>query len=215
MSESYSKNAEGDSSFRVVVRLGGSLLSLPDLNARLAKWIGKQDDLSVGRTRGTFVWIAGGGGKVDELRKQYASGAIAELDAHWKAIEVMDQNTRGLPDRVENFEPCVDSLDEVIRPNDDETNRHYPLSVTKSLRNHSDLPESWRVTSDSIAAQFAQQFKADELVLLKSRLATTSESSIKAMAELGLVDEHFPIAFQTKRLRIVDFRSDGFDEQTF
>ncbi len=55
------------------------------------------------------------------------------------------------------------------------------------------LPESWRITSDSIAARAACRTNADELVLVKSVQPATCGSA-QELAQAGFVDEEFPLA---------------------
>ena len=70
------------------------------------------------------------------------------------------------------------------------------------------LPETWDVTSDSIAARAAQSASAAELVLLKSALPMVA--TIPELAESGYVDRYFPDAARAlARLRLVDLPRPG------
>jgi len=73
------------------------------------------------------------------------------------------------------------------------------------------LPESWDVTSDSIAARLAQFARADELVLLKSALP--AEETIAEMSKSGFLDRYFPqAAAGLERVRIVNLRDAAYSE---
>ena len=75
------------------------------------------------------------------------------------------------------------------------------------------LAHSWGATSDSIAARVAIAASADELVLLKSRLAPQA-STMPAASAAGLVDECFPrVAASWTTVRVVNLRDDAFAEQ--
>jgi 5-(aminomethyl)-3-furanmethanol phosphate kinase len=54
------------------------------------------------------------------------------------------------------------------------------------------LPRAWNVTSDSIAAFLAINWRAAALVLIKST-PRPSGQSVKDAARDGLVDKHFPV----------------------
>jgi hypothetical protein len=69
-----------------------------------------------------------------------------------------------------------------------------------------DLPRSWEVTSDSIAACVAQVLQAD-LILIKS-VPTVEGSNPQFWAERGFVDRHFP-AFAPPKVRVVCPYRDG------
>ncbi len=68
------------------------------------------------------------------------------------------------------------------------------------------------VTSDSIAARLAHALRADELVLLKSRLPQPPCTAATA-ALAGYVDDYFPQAISVAcRVRYVNFRDPAFAE---
>ena len=54
-----------------------------------------------------------------------------------------------------------------------------------------DLPQSWDVTSDSLAAWLARRLEARRLVLVKS-VAAPAPLTAEALAARGLVDPLFP-----------------------
>ncbi len=68
-----------------------------------------------------------------------------------------------------------------------------------------DLPQTWDVTSDSIAARLAKELRADELVLLKSQDAPCQDS--QRLSDVGYVDPRFPhVACGIPRIRYVNLR---------
>ncbi len=68
------------------------------------------------------------------------------------------------------------------------------------------LPESWDVTSDSIAAWVGTNVEAQEVVLFKSCLPEAR--TYEAAAAVGYVDRHFPmVAAGWQQVRCVDLRA--------
>lgn len=67
-----------------------------------------------------------------------------------------------------------------------------------------ELPKSWDVTSDSIAARLAEVTGADELILLKSIKA--SVDCPQTAAHDGIVDSYFPQIAAALRARAVPCR---------
>jgi 5-(aminomethyl)-3-furanmethanol phosphate kinase len=61
------------------------------------------------------------------------------------------------------------------------------------------IPQSWDVTSDSIAAWLANKLGAQHLVLLKSDKSDSNELSIKAMTDNGMVDVAFADFVKNKK----------------
>jgi aspartokinase-like uncharacterized kinase len=55
-----------------------------------------------------------------------------------------------------------------------------------------DIPESWRVTSDSLAVWLARQLGAERLLLVKSTRLDAKPASAAALSRRGVVDPCFP-----------------------
>ena len=69
------------------------------------------------------------------------------------------------------------------------------------------LPQTWEVSSDSIAARVAEVLSAEELVLGKST-SISAESDWQQRADEGFVDQYFPeIATRIPIVRWVNLRS--------
>lgn len=199
-----------------VVKIGGSLLELPNLVPCLRDWFSRQSVL------GPTWFVVGGGSAVERLRTACRQGQLSESAAHWASIEVMQENTRKIAVRLlgtDKFCRLVDptALDGARSPHQEviEFVDVVPfLYQQAAMPNTPPLPCSWDVTSDSIAAAIAAGFEASECVLLKSRLPTT-ELSLEDLVEDGYVDPFFPaIAGRIPQIRMVDFRSKKFPEVT-
>lgn len=173
-----------------VVKVGGSLEStghLPALVTALERLVGTGHCLLV---------VPGGGRFADQVRQ---AGRKNDDEAHWAAIGAMDTmadellrlSIGGL--RVTDVGGALAAL----------ARRRLPiLAPADWLRVADPLPHSWDVTSDSIAAWFAAQVFARQLVLLKSvdlalqgadRSAPgfrAGRDEMAALARKGIVDNY-------------------------
>ena len=171
----------------VVYKLGGSLLSLDDLAARLRLLLRE-------RPEDRALIVVGGGSAADVVRGWSVTHALTESEAHWLAVRSLSLN-RALVRHLLPESREVSSRAEAL-PKDDS---HVPLllDVEACLRmaeheQRCPLPKCWNVTTDSIAAWIAHDWAAAELVLLKS-VGLPSELAVSEAAARGLVDSHFPL----------------------
>ncbi len=187
-----------------VIRLGGSLLGLPDLPARLADVLG---DFSRPRP----ILIVGGGEPVECLRRWDRLYGLGEETCHWLALRVLSIHT-GV---VEQLAPDLAAVD--VPGACPALWQRGKTPVLDSHRFIADvdahapdpMPRRWRVTSDSIAARIATTLGAPEVVLLKSTTFPPGLSTIEAAAK-GLVDPHFPTAARdVERIVSVNLRDDS------
>ncbi|MCH2375909.1 MAG: uridylate kinase [Planctomycetes bacterium] len=192
-----------------VVKLGGSLLDLPDLALRLTNFLSEFDRL---RT----VTICGGGPTVDLIRTWDRQLNLGEEASHWIALQARTVNAQVVARVVE----CVEYTSRIEDFTEIWSRGHVPvydaLTFIREIDEHSvaPLPRRWRVTSDSIAARLAIHLKAPELVLLKS--TTLPENlTLKRAAQEGFVDPHFPVAGrEVPRVVSVNLRSAEPEERT-
>jgi aspartokinase-like uncharacterized kinase len=191
-----------------VVKLGGSLLDWDALPRQLRRWLDVQPPA---RT----LLIVGGGRWAGAVRQEDHRRPLDERVAHWMCIDAMSITAR----LVSEWMPEVVLLDDVGQFHS--ACQETPLAILHVGRFLRDveptlpgerLPESWDVTSDSISARVAQCVGADELVLLKSTLAS-GPANPQAWAAAKLVDPFFPhVSGELFQTRCVNLRSDGFDE---
>lgn len=184
-----------------VAKVGGSLLALPDLATRLREWVAAE--------RGPMVLIAGGGPWADLVRRADKRFQFGEEPSHWLAVSTMRTTARLLaailPEAMLADEWPLDRAALIA-------NRVTILDPWEFLQADAvgefgpPLPQTWQVTSDSIAARLTHVLGARELVLLKSCPAPPDESPA-ALAKVGLVDEYFSRAAQGLKVRWVDLRS--------
>jgi aspartokinase-like uncharacterized kinase len=189
-----------------VVKLGGSLLDLADLVPRLRAWLAAQPACPT-------ILVVGGGAMVDAIRHSSEAHELRDAAAHWQCIRAMGVQAEtmiaALPeaelligvDAARRFDRKLDGPPLwILEPwhflrEDDRQGRLAPL------------PESWDVTSDSIAARVAELSGAEELVLLKS--APPPNGTLEELAAAGYVDRFFPQAARgPARVRFVNLRAD-------
>ena len=174
-----------------VIKLGGSLLTCPQLGERLPAWLAQQ-------RAATTVIVVGGGPLVDALRRLDAAKPIAEETAHWLAIDAMSLSARLIAEWFPGFR-LVEHVQDV--PRNCGKQPPYVLDVRELMRGQDlpgtkdvqRLPCTWDVTSDSIAAYAASVLQADELVLLKSAMPQ-DRGDFESLAAEGYVDAFFPRA---------------------
>lgn len=200
------------SSFRVV-KVGGSLLSLPRLASVLEQWLTRQPNMPT-------LLVVGGGDLADAVRALDRRQAIDEAAAHWMAVRAMQVNAFALCQVLTNAHWVTD-----LRPwcaaGGHTCGRIGVVAPEDFLKYHephqpgTGLPIGWHVTSDSIAARLADMVRAAELVLLKSTLPespSTTLSCREAVAQ-ALVDDYFPTcAVGLPHIRVVNLRSETQDE---
>ncbi len=186
-----------------VVKVGGSLFDLPDLGQRLKTWLAEQPSA-------VNVLLAGGGELADVIRRADERHHLGDSASHWLCIETLGVSAEWLAAiagaaLIRSLEALSDSgqtgttLTVVFDP------RGFLRLQEPSLAGER-LPESWQVTSDSIAARLATALAADELVLLKSGTAPAYER-LEDLAEVGFVDRFFPqAAGMVPRVRFENFR---------
>ena len=200
-----------------VVKVGGSLLDLPDLSARMRTSLASRDNLlpdrrgcatavephsTRDRSEVRNVLIPGGGALADCIRRYDATFQFQPRFIHEIAIETMRVTARLLAELLDV--PLVDDIDVAAIP--------APLTVLdvdKILKRepHAEgvrLNAEWSVTSDSISARVATMIGADELWLLKSVAAADKDA--QSLASEGVVDPEFPRYAKNLRWRVINLR---------
>lgn len=188
-----------------IVKVGGSLLTLPDLAKRLRCWLGQQSPA-------TNVLLAGGGILADEVRRWDERFGLGEETSHWLCIDLLDLTAQVLSALLPEAHLFRDYR--ALRTGSHETLIFAPgtfIRESEARLPGLPLPHSWDATSDSIAARLAEVTRAEELVLLKSSLPKPPFQGADLSG--GYVDRRF---VQTARslsvVRLVNLRDDAFAE---
>jgi 5-(aminomethyl)-3-furanmethanol phosphate kinase len=163
-----------------VVKVGGSLLGSPELERWLKIFVKFSD--------GNIIIVPGGGVFADAVRDAQKLSKISDACAHRLAVLAMDQF--GL--LLANMNPLLATASSELEIAE-RTWQHRAIVwlPSKMVLADDTIPQSWDVTSDSIAAWLAEKLEAKHLILLKSDKPDKTELSLKVMTKDGLVDEAF------------------------
>lgn len=172
---------------RVVVKVGGSLLQIPDLSVRLNKWL----------RNGSFqtILVPGGGGAADWIRKLDHVYRFSEVTSHWLAIRAMSLNAHVLSE-VMGGVSVIECVKDVLFQDGSQIAwilDPQKMLCEKSKSSDRELPCTWDVTGDSIAAWVTHQVSASTLFLLKAAPLGDINCVRQAVAR-GLLDSYFQTA---------------------
>ena len=163
-----------------VVKLGGSLMGHPGLDSVLDAVAAAQDRM---------VLVPGGGLFADAVREAQRRLGFTDVLAHRLAIRGMGAFAAILAER----DPRL-----VVTPTRSriEAARQAGLTpiwdASELMAGHPEIPETWDVTSDSLAAWLAARIGATALVLLKSAPLGPGPVDAARLAAAGVVDRAFP-----------------------
>jgi len=164
-----------------VVKLGGSLAADPVLR----DWL----DVLATHGRGRVVLVPGGGPFADQVRDAQESWGFPDDVAHRMALHAMEQFGLMLLGLAPSLIPAAteDDVRRVLQ-----TARvavWLPVAMTIA---EDEIPANWDVTSDSLAAWFAQRLNAERLILVKAAPAPRPDLEPAELSRLGIVDAAFP-----------------------
>lgn len=186
-----------------VFKLGGSLLSHPDLPRRLR-------DLLACRPDGRPLLVVGGGKTADVVREWDRVHGLGEERAHRLALRSLTLNEAFV------LELLPESVQVATRKEAENawSAGHVPVLSAHAFLNGEEqagstpLPHVWDVTSDSIAAWTAIHWPAEELVLLKSSPMPAGCTADEA-ARIGYVDSWLAkLAGKVPRIGWADLTAD-------
>ncbi len=190
-----------------VVKIGGSLLGSPELE----RWL----DVAAKYGDGKVIIVPGGGIFADAVREAQKLFKVSDTCAHRLAVLAMDQF--GL--LLANMNPALATARTECEI-DERTWQHRGIVWLPSHMVLADdsIPQSWDVTSDSLAAWLADKLGAQHLVLVKSDKPNEKVLSLKTITDDGLVDQVFgdfalDKAFSSWIIKKTDFThfEDGID----
>lgn len=162
----------------IVVKVGGSLYDWPGLGPALRAFVAALAPARV-------LLVPGGGDFADAVRKLHAVHGLSEEQSHWLALESL-WAPAGFLNRLM---PGGDLL--AVKPDADGWGRVIVLDAHGFCYFAApDLPHTWEVTTDSIAARAAVVWKADRLILLKS-IDVPPDMRWDDVAARGWVDPYF------------------------
>jgi len=147
----------------VLVKVGGSLLTLPDLPNRLQAMI---DSITADRV----MLLVGGGQAADVVRNWDEIHRLETEASHWLAIDSMGLTARLLTKLLPDAELGSDQASAHDTNESAKTMILDPRPVIEeaSWEATKQLPAGWDSTSDAIAGWLASQWNVASLVLAKS-----------------------------------------------
>ena len=168
---------------QTIIKVGGSVLDLPDLNGRLQNWL-QQFEL-------TPAWVICGGGEyADSIRARQPWAEWCDAEAHDLAVLAMDANT------YETAELVGLNVVELKYPQMPSPENDYTAIAVSTFLNTNEprcegsvIPHNWSATSDSIAARIATVFDIPNVVLLKSDAPPTDD--LESLQECNYIDSAF------------------------
>ncbi len=162
-----------------VVKLGGSHASGPHIKDWLA---------AIAAEARKIVIVPGGGPFADAVRLAQPSMGFDDGAAHAMALMAMAQFGRAL----ESLNPALRmtaSRSAILRAFKD---GNVPIWSPEAMAQAARLPETWELTSDSLAAWLAGALGADDLVLVKHGRFETVAVDVHDLVARGVVDPLFP-----------------------
>jgi 5-(aminomethyl)-3-furanmethanol phosphate kinase len=162
-----------------IVKLGGSHASGPHLKDWLA---------AIAAEAGSIAIVPGGGPFADAVRTAQSSMGYDDRAAHAMALMAMAQ-----------FASALESLNAALRLTTSRSailtalkERKVPVWSPERMARAAALPETWELTSDSLAAWLAGALGAGHLVLVKhGRFESTTVDADDLVAR-GVIDPLFP-----------------------
>lgn len=166
-----------------VIKVGGSLHNSPTLRDLL-------DVLAERASVEHLLVIPGGGPFADAVHRSFRRLRLSEKGAHRMALLAMDQYGLLLSD----LEPRAVAVHTLTRAQQVARAGKLPiLLAARAVPSAKELPPSWSVTSDSVAAWIAVRTGARRLILLKSVPIPSGTSAVtaKELIEAGVLDRAF------------------------
>lgn len=173
-----------------IIKLGGSLQD----SEYLQPWL----DAIVEHGPGRAVVVPGGGRFADAVREAQRRFGFDDAEAHRAAVRAMEEYADVLHQLAPRLTPARDAAG--IRAVLDRGGVPLWLPCAMIIDNP-EVPESWDVTSDSLALWLAQELALQGLVLVKSR-EVDEKLSLEELAGSGVIDGHFPQLFRKRPVNL-------------
>jgi dihydroneopterin aldolase len=162
-----------------VIKLGGSHAFAPHLK----DWIE-----AVAAQAGHIVLVPGGGPFADAVRDAQARMGFDDGAAHRMALLAMEQYGCALASGRKEFVPAEShtAIGRVLAA------KQVPVWLPTRMVLTADIPASWEVTSDSLAAWLAGKLGARRLLLVKHVESGAPAVRLQELVARGVVDPAFP-----------------------
>jgi 5-(aminomethyl)-3-furanmethanol phosphate kinase len=164
----------------IVVKLGGSVVRSSELSAWLE---------AIAAAPRPIVVVPGGGALADEVRACQAHLGFGDRAAHRMALLAMDQLAWAVAGMRQGF--AVGATEGELRAAL-ERGAVAVWAPYALIAERTDIEESWRLTSDSLALWLAGRIGAERCYLIKSIARKRTKASAVQLAQDGVVDAAFP-----------------------
>ena len=162
----------------IVVKLGGSTAGHDEMKVWIAALAGSSLPL---------VIVPGGGPFADQVRSAQKGMGFSDAAAHAMAILAMDQFGHVIMDSHKRFS-AARSIEEIEQAS---AVGKIPVWLPSALATPAqDIPASWEITSDSLAAWLAGKLGAEALLLVKQSRAFTGDDGVADLMARGIVDTY-------------------------
>lgn len=163
-----------------IVKLGGSLHDSPSLRAWLK---------AIPATKAPVVIVPGGGPFADAVRVAQKQLKFSDSAAHRMAVLAMEQYGLAMVSLAEGLQPAGTKRSITACLRGGRTPVWMPTAMVLGRR---DIPESWEITSDSLALWLAQRLHARGLLLVKAARLPVGPCSASDLSRKGIIDAAFP-----------------------
>jgi 5-(aminomethyl)-3-furanmethanol phosphate kinase len=163
-----------------IIKLGGSLHDSP----RLRSWLGV-----IVAAKAPIVIVPGGGPFADAVRLAQKQLEFSDSMAHRMALLAMEQYGLAMAGMAKRLQPTQTSRSIAACLRAGRTPIWMPTAMVLGQR---DIPESWDVTSDSLALWLAQRLGARGLLLVKAARLPVVPCSAAKLSRKGIIDRAFP-----------------------
>jgi len=170
-----------------VIKLGGSHAFAP----HLADWIE-----AIAALAGRIVVVPGGGPFADAVRNAQTKMGFNDGAAHHMALLAMEQYGCALASGRKQLS-LADSRTAIDRAL---TTNQAPVWLPTRMVLASEIPASWDVTSDSLAAWLSREIGARRLLLVKHGDVGSAIVRAPELVARGIVDAAFPRFLQAGRI---------------
>jgi aspartokinase-like uncharacterized kinase len=164
----------------IVVKLGGSVVR----SAELTAWLD-----AIAAAPRPIVVVPGGGALADEVRACQSQLGFGDASAHRMALLAMDQLAWAVAGLRQGFTVGATEAELRAALGQGSVAVWAPYAL---IAERTDIEESWRLTSDSLALWLAGRIGAERCYLIKSIARSRTQVSALQLAQDGIVDAAFP-----------------------
>jgi aspartokinase-like uncharacterized kinase len=162
-----------------VVKLGGSHA----FSEHLAGWVA-----AIAGCAGHVVVVPGGGPFADAVRDAQPKIGFDDAAAHHMALLAMEQYGCALT----SLNAALVPADSLVAIQQALAAEKVPVWMPARMALAADIPASWDITSDSLAAWLAGQLGARQLLLVKHVGLGAATARLPDLIARGIIDEAFP-----------------------